>query len=80
MYVWFTLIHLYCFRYIQIVEKYYISLQSFFYSPMGNNTMYKKKKKKNGGKKTVGWVLVRLHGTWGDSLRGWVLVVNVLVF
>lgn len=25
--------------------------------------------KKN--KKTLGWVLVSLHGTWGDSLRGW---------
>lgn len=68
MFVWFTLIHLYCFRYIQIVEKCYTSLQSFFYSPMEKNTMQCKKKKKQ----TLGWVLVRLHGTWGDSLRGWV--------
>lgn len=31
---------------------------------MEKNTMQCKKK-------TLGWVLVRLHGTWGDSLSGW---------
>lgn len=32
---------------------------------MEKNTMQCKKKT------TLGWVLVRLHGTWGDSLSGW---------
>lgn len=69
MYVWFTLIHLYCFRYIysncrKMLHKFTV----FFLQSNGKkyNAMNVKK-----NTKTLGWVLVRLHGTWGDSLSGW---------